>query len=74
MPIAIATTMLWAAGLYAGAGVAFALAFVIRGVSRVDPGAAGAPWSFRLLILPGAVALWPVLLGRWLRAAKGAHR
>ena len=60
--------MIWAAGTYAAAGVVFAAAFVTRGVQRVDPAAKGAPIGFRLLILPGCTALWPFLLGRWLRA------
>jgi len=54
---------------YAGIGLAFAIAFVLRGVWRLDPVARGAPIGFRLLILPGAVALWPVLLRRWRAAA-----
>src|SRR5258707_10691713 len=33
----------------------------------IDASAKGAPVFFRFLILPGAAALWPVLLGRWLR-------
>lgn len=68
-----------AAGAHLAAGLAFALAFVTVGVQRVDPAARGAPWGFRLLILPGAVALWPLLLVRWLRAGpppeeRNAHR
>lgn len=52
---------------YAALGLAFALPFLVFGVSRVDPGARGAPPAFRLLILPGVVALWPVLLRLWIR-------
>ena len=50
-------------------------AFVIAGVSVVDPAAAGrgAPWSFRLMILPGAAVLWPIVLVKWVRAAR-PHR
>ena len=65
---------------YAVVGSLFGLAFVVRGVDRIDPAAAGASWSFRLLILPGSAALWPVLAWRWLRSADGppaetnAHR
>ena len=59
--------MIWLAGVYAAVGLAFAVAFVIRGVQRVDPAAKGAPLGFRLLILPGSAALWPLLLRRWLR-------
>lgn len=49
-------------------GVVFGTAFVIFGIHRVDPVATGAPFGFRLLVLPGAAALWPVLLVRWMRS------
>ena len=44
------------------------VAFVAFGVTRVQP----APMSLgaRLLILPGAAALWPYVLLRWLQAAQ----
>ena len=54
--------------LYAIAGLVFAIAFVAWGVSRVDEHASGAAWGFRLIILPGVAALWPLLLRRWMRA------
>jgi hypothetical protein len=54
--------------VYAVAGVAFALAFVTRGVARVDPHAEGAGLGFRLLIFPATAALWPVLWNLWWRA------
>jgi hypothetical protein len=54
--------------LYAIAGLVFGAAFVAGGVSRVDEHAEGARWGFRLIILPGVAALWPLLLHRWLRA------
>lgn len=57
-----------ALALYAAMGVLFAIAFVSRGVSRMDGQAAGAGLGFRLIILPGVTALWPVLLHRWIRA------
>ena len=50
-------------------GVLFAIPFVTRGVGRIDPDAREGTVGFRLLILPGAAALWPLLLGRWLRAS-----
>jgi len=55
---------------YALAGVAFALMFLPRGVTRLDPRVAGAPKTLRLLILPGIVALWPLFAWRWIT---GAH-
>jgi hypothetical protein len=54
---------------YALVGAVFALVFVIRGVEQVDFQARGAGVGFRFLIFPGALALWPLLLKRWLHAA-----
>ena len=55
--------------LYAGVGLLFALAFVSKGIERVDPATVGATWGFRLIVLPACVALWPLLLRRWLGGA-----
>ena len=54
--------------LYAAAGVAVALAFVAFGVTRVQP----MPVSVgaRVLIFPGAAALWPYVLIRWLKSVR----
>jgi hypothetical protein len=52
-------------GVYAGAGLLFAIAFLTVGISRVDPDSKGSGVGFRLIILPGVAALWPVLLTRW---------
>ena len=43
------------------AGAVFAVAFVTRGIHRVDPVAEHAPVGFRLIVLPGVAALWPLL-------------
>jgi hypothetical protein len=63
---------LWIAGLYAAAGVLVGLPFVIFGIGRVDPAAKAAPWTFRVLVLPGVVAMWPLILRRWI-AVRGAR-
>ena len=54
--------------LYAAAGVAVAAAFVAFGVTRVQP----MPVSVgaRVLIFPGAAALWPYVLIRWLKSVR----
>ena len=57
---------------YAALGAVFAVPFVTSGVGRVDHAAIGAPWSFRLLILPGTAALWPLMLLKWIRATHRA--
>lgn len=56
--------------IYVAVGIVCAAGFVWRGVDRIDPAAHGAPWTFRLLIFPGAVALWPILVRRWSRATQ----
>ena len=53
------------AGLYASAGLCFAIPFVAIGITRIDPLGAGSPWTFRLMIVPGVVVFWPLLLLRW---------
>lgn len=64
----LATWLLTLAGIYAVLGVVFAVLFVVRGAGRVDQAARGGTWGFRMLILPGAAALWPLLAKRWLAA------
>ena len=54
------------AGAYVVAGALFAVAFAAWGVSRVDPVARACTPGFRLIILPGATALWPLAV-RWIR-------
>jgi len=58
--------LLWLLALYAAIGVVTALAFVTFGVTRVQPASMTVP--ARILLLPGAAALWPYVLARWIRA------
>lgn len=53
--------------VYVAIGLVFALIFVFAGVGRIDGSAKGASLAFRLLIIPGATALWLMLLMRWAR-------
>jgi hypothetical protein len=57
--------------IYAIAGAAFGAAFVIAGAARIDASAKDAGAGFRLMIAPGSAALWPLLLRRWIAAARG---
>lgn len=52
---------------YAATGFLFASIFVFRGVQQVDWEAQGSGVGFRLLILPGVAAFWPMFLHRWVR-------
>ena len=69
MAESLANVVVGAMYAYACAGVLFAGCFVLLGVQKVDGQAHGAGIGFRLLIFPGAVAFWPLLLKRWIRAA-----
>ena len=51
--------------LYLSLGLLFSIPFVVAGVGRIDAAARAASIAFRLLILPGTVALWPVLAVKW---------
>jgi hypothetical protein len=51
------------AGAYLAVGAVCALLFAGL-VQRLEPSARGASLVFRLMIVPGAVLLWPVILGR----------
>jgi hypothetical protein len=63
-----AEVILLLVALYSSAGFLFAIAFITVGVGQIDPAARGTSLVFRLLILPGSMALWPCLLRAWLRA------
>jgi len=52
---------------YAVLGTLFAVAFVARGIAQIDPIAKDSTLGFRLIVLPGAAALWPLLLKLWIQ-------
>jgi hypothetical protein len=53
--------------VYASIGLVFAVPFVWLGVQRLDSEAQGSGIGFRLVILPGVAAFWPLFLYRWRR-------
>jgi hypothetical protein len=62
--------LLYGLVLYVLLGLITAILFVSFGVTRVlpHPMTLGA----RLLVLPGAAALWPYVLARWLTSRRAA--
>lgn len=52
-------------GFYALVGIVFGVFFVSRGVGSIDPSASEGTWGFRVLVFPGAVAFWLLLLRRY---------
>jgi hypothetical protein len=65
---AIATTFAIGVAVYVAAGLVAGLAFVMYGVTTVQsaPVTVGA----RVLLLPAATALWPLVLSRWLKSRR----
>lgn len=59
----IVAILLYAAALYAAAGIVTAVAFAAFGVARAQPAAMSL--GARILIVPGAAVLWPYVLASW---------
>jgi hypothetical protein len=72
--------LVYTLALYASLGLVFAVPFVWLGVQRLDSEAQGSGVGFRLLILPGVAAFWPMFLYRGRRGIleppleKNSHR
>ena len=61
----MAQTIMLAAQIYLGIGILFALLYLVFAVGRVSPNARGSSPLFRLLVLPGTVVLWPLVIRIW---------
>jgi len=61
----IAKAIVYTLAVYASLGLVFAVPFVWFGVQRLDSDAQGSGIGFRLLILPGVAAFWPMFVYRW---------
>lgn len=66
--MAAAAAIITALKLYVGVGLVFGVAFVSVGLTKIDTAARNTGPGFRLTILPGVVAFWPLLLVRWRRS------
>ena len=56
--------------IYLLAGVLFVIPFLLKGIVKVDEVAHGGSIGFKLIIIPGIIVFWPVLLKKWLNALK----
>jgi hypothetical protein len=66
--VIVAEVILYICLVYSLCGLAVGVPFVLGGVDRVDASARGASIGFRLIILPGTVALWPIIATKWIKA------
>jgi hypothetical protein len=62
-----------AIAIYLAGGFIFSIAFITRGVDKIDEAAHGASLGFRIIIIPGTMLLWPVLLKKWLKSTNANH-
>jgi hypothetical protein len=63
--------LLYGLAAYGAVGVVAALAFVTFGVTRLLPHPAPVSVGARILLIPGATALWPYVMLRWLKSGRG---
>jgi hypothetical protein len=61
--------VLLAVTLYTAAGIVIASSFLAFGVTRVLPAPAAVTLGARIMLFPGAVALWPYVLVRWVKSS-----
>ena len=54
--------------VYLIAGFLFAIPFLWKGVGQIDEAAKGSGLGFRIIILPGAIVFWPLLLKKWMKS------
>jgi len=59
--------------IYLACGFVFAIAFIAKGVEKLDEGAHGASIGFRIIVIPGAMVFWPLLLKKWMHSSKATH-
>jgi len=55
-------------GAYIALGFLFGIYFFLKGAAQLDPMIKESKWTVRLLLLPGAIGLWVVLLPKLLKA------
>jgi hypothetical protein len=59
--------ILGALGVYLLVGLLVAVPFAFVGAKTIDPSAAEGTWGFKLLIIPGTMVFWPLMLRRWMK-------
>lgn len=63
--------VLYLAASYLLIGFVFAIPFLVRWVTELDSAARESTLFFRVILLPGTVVFWPVLLRKVVALKKG---
>lgn len=53
--------------IYLLLGVLFVIPFLIKGLRKVDEDAHGGTIAFKIIIIPGVIVFWPLLLSKWMK-------
>jgi len=60
--------------IYLACGFVFMIPFIIKGVDVIDEDAHGSSIGFRIIIIPGTIVFWPVLLRKWIKMKRNPER
>ncbi len=58
--------ILFAVMIYLLIGILFVFPFLLKGIEKIDEGAHGSSKGFFIIIIPGIIVFWPVLLSKWI--------
>ncbi|MDW3191358.1 MAG: hypothetical protein R8G66_03310 [Cytophagales bacterium] len=61
--------LLISALVYVILGLLFSVYFYMKGAAKIDEGTQDTPWHFKLIIFPGVVLFWSVLLAKSLKSS-----
>jgi hypothetical protein len=70
MLVTIATIILIMFAVFILAGMLFVFFFLARGLQKIDAGIHGSSIGFRIIIIPGCIVFWPVLLRKWFQVVR----
>ena len=54
--------------IYLLGGVLFVIPFLMKGLNKIDEGANGSTIGFKIIVIPGVIVFWPVLLAKWMKS------
>jgi len=54
--------------IYLLGGVLFVIPFLMKGLNKIDEGANGSTIGFKIIVIPGVIVFWPVLLSKWMKS------
>ena len=53
--------------MYVVIGLIFSIFFYGKGLHQIDEAGVGSTFGFKLIILPGILVFWPLLLAKWIK-------